>query len=276
MELKLLHNTPPWEWPPKAANTIRKALKDRRSTAADRILAAELAGDLIVMDDEMADLLLDILVNANEPELLRARAAVSLGPALEEAFIDGFDDDLSEPSIGKNMFEKVQETLHRTYSDEKTPKEVRRRALEGSVHAQEDWHADAIRTAYSSDDDEWKLTGVFAMRYLPGFEPQILESLKSKNPLIHREAIHAAGDYEVSAAWPHIEALLVSESTPRELLLAAIEAAESVNPIESKPILSELADSEDEEIADAADEALLMAYNEPGEEEDEEEDDDEE
>lgn len=43
------------------------------------------------------------------------------------------------------------------------PKEVRRRVLEGSVRAPQDWHKDAITEAYAGNDELWKLTAVFAM-----------------------------------------------------------------------------------------------------------------
>ena len=43
--------------------------------------------------------------------------------------------------------------------DSSIPKQVRRRILEASVRAPEDWHQNAIRAAYSSGDKDWMLTG---------------------------------------------------------------------------------------------------------------------
>jgi hypothetical protein len=273
VELKSLQDVPPWEWPKNTRDMLKETLRDRRSPTSDRVIAAEMAGDLVVMNDQLAGLLLDIVRNADEPEKLRARAAISFGPVLEQSFIDEFDDELSEPPITKKTFDRIQQTLRKVYSDGLLPKQVRRRALEASVRAPEDWHRDAIRTALANSDEEWKLTAAFGMRWVRGFDQQIIELLESPNPDIHYEAVQAAGGQAVAGAWPHIAALLASESTGKPLLLAAIEASVYVCPAEAKLILADMADSEDEEIAEAVDEALLMAEVDEEEEDDEDIDD---
>ena len=63
----------------------------------------------------------------------------------------------------------------------------------------------------------------------------------------------------MDAAWPHITALLTSSATSKDLLLAAIEAVATIRPREAGPLLVDLVDSEDEDIAEAADEAMSMA-----------------
>ncbi len=273
MDLTSLKDTPPWEWPANAGETLRKVLRDSRSATSDRIIAADLAGSTTVMDDRMADLLLSIVQNADQPEQLRAKAAISLGPALEEADTGEFDDGIGEPPVTRMEFQRIQESLRRTYIDDRMPKEVRRRVLEASVRAPQDWRQDALRAAYSSDDEDWKLTAVFCMRWIRGFDEQILEMLESPNPDIHYEAVRAAGNWAVGAAWPHVAALIASEATERSLLLAAIEATAGIRPREARALLADLADSEDEEIAEAASEAMLMA--EPGFDEDPDLDEDE-
>jgi hypothetical protein len=261
MDLKILEATPPWDWPKTAGETFQAILTDRGSSPTDRLLAAELAGDYVAINDELAHTLMGILGNASESEKLRARAAISLGPALEGADIGDFDDPIDEPPISEEVFHKIQRFLHMLYQEESIPKEVRRRILEASVRAQEDWHADAIREAWSSGDREWKLTAVYGMRWVRGFEPQILEALKTSDAEIHVEAVHAAGSQEVDAAWPHVFALVSDASKiPKPLLLAAIGAVASIRPnTESLELLNELLDSDDEKISDAADEALSLA-----------------
>jgi hypothetical protein len=148
--------------------------------------------------------------------------------------------------------------LYRLYFDDSNPKEVRRRILEASVRAPEDWHHNAISAAYSSVDKDWMLTAVFSMRWVRGFDHQILEALKSADPEIHYQAVNAAGNWELDAAWPPIVALLNDADTPKPLLLAAIGAAASIRPQEVGEILIDLAASDDEEIAEAADEAIAM------------------
>jgi hypothetical protein len=275
MDIKLLLDTPPWEWPPNAGKVFRKILTNRRASESDRLAAAELAGDFTVINDDLADALLTVVGSAAEPEPLRARAAISFGPALEQAFTEEFIDP-DEVPITEPMFRKIQDSLQKLFLDTSTPKEVRRRILEASVRAPEDWHPDAIRSAYASGDREWMLTAVFAMRFVRGFfDEQILAALKSPDPEIHSEAIQAAGTWALDAAWPHIVTLINDPGTDKALLLAAIEAVGSIRPAEAPEILSELAESDDEDITDAVEETIAMAQGELALDDEEDEDDDE-
>jgi hypothetical protein len=147
--------------------------------------------------------------------------------------------------------------------------------LEASARAPQSWHENAVRAAYSSRDEDWKLTAVFCMRFIRGFDDQILESLNSKNEDIHYEAVCAAGNWGVDAAWPHIAALVGSEKTDKDLLLAAIDAIAIIRPEEASEILVDLTHSDDEEIVEAAYEAMAMAEPWEDEEDEDEEDEDE-
>ena len=216
-----------------------------------------MAGDSTVINDELAGELLAIVNDDKDSDCLRERTAISLGPALEYAFIDGFEDPEDVP-ISENKFHEIQESLCKLYLNTNVPKEVRRRVLEASVRAPLDWHQSAIREAYSSADESWRLTAVFCMRFVRGFNEQILEALETENQDIHYEAVCAAGNWEVDAAWPHIATLITKEDTEKYLLLAAIEAVASIRPQEAAEILIDLTESEDEDIAEAASEAIAM------------------
>ena len=272
MDLKTLYDTPPWEWPEGTDTVLLGILRDDRTDQADRLLAAELAGDSTVVNDELVDVLLSILRNGDAPENLRGRAAISLGPALEYADMDGFEEPGAAP-ITEQTFRKIKETLRKLYADAGIPKYVRRRILEAAVRAPQNWHQNAIREAYLSDDEDWKLTAVFCMRYIRGFDDWILESLGSKNADIHYQAVCAAGNGEVDAAWPHIAGLVTSAKTEKSLLLAAIEASASIRAQEAREILGRLMDGDDEDIAEVAYEAMSMAGGFLGEGDDEDEDD---
>jgi hypothetical protein len=258
MDLKTLKDTPPWDWPEGIGRMFLEILRDDQADESDRLLAAELAGDFTVINDDLATALLSIVPNGDESEELRGRAAVSLGPALEYAYIEEFEDP-DDVAIREQTFRRIQETLRELYMDAEVPKDVRRRILEASVRAPQNWHPDAVRAAYSSDDEDWKLTAVFCMRFVGGFNEQVVESLESKNPDIHYQAICAAGNWVVDAAWSHIAGLVTSEDTDKALLLAAIEAAAEIHPQEAPGILFGLTESEDEYIAEAACEALALA-----------------
>lgn len=269
MDLKTLQDTPPWDWPRDAGKRFQEILIDHRANESDRLVAAELAGDLTVINDKLADSLTAIIRSPDEPERLRARAAISLGPVLEQAETDGFEDPDDVP-ITQRTFRNIQDSLRKLHFDNTIPKEVRRRVLEASVRAPESWHQNAIRAAYSSGDKDWMLTAVFSMRWVRGFDDQILEALKSADPEIHYEAVQAAGNWGLAAAWSLIVALVHDAGAPKPLLLAAIGAVASIRPAEARRILVDLAGSDDEEIAEAADEAIGMAETASDEEDDEE------
>jgi hypothetical protein len=267
MDLKTLLDIPPWDWPEDAGRMFHKILVDHRASESDRLVAAELAGDFTVINDDLADTLLAVVCSA-EPEQLRARAAISLGPVLEHADTDGFEDPDDVP-ITEQTFHDIQDRLEKVYRDHSTPKEVRRRCLEASVRAANAWHEDAISSAYSSGDKEWMLTAVFSMRWVRGFDNQILQALKSDDPEIHYQAVNAAGNWELDAAWPDIVELVNDAHTPKPLLLAAIGALARIRPAEAAEILVDLSESDDEEIAEAVNDALAEAGG-PSDEEDEE------
>jgi len=96
--------------------------------------------------------------------------------------------------------------------------------------------------------------------------------LESHDPAIHREAVTAAGAQEVSWAWPHVCRLLEAKKIDKQLLLAAIEAAGAIRPKEAARVLEPFLDADDEEIAEAADEAVMMAEARSDDDEDQDED----
>ena len=263
MRLKTLMHTPPWDWPNGVDKKLLEILGDDDAGQDDRMRAAKMAGDLTVVNDQLVEALLSILQNGAVSEELRGRAAISLGPVLEHADVEEFAE-LSDVPITENTFRRIMMVFKKLYTDGVVPKAVRRRILEASVRAPQDWHSDAIRAAYASDDVDWKLTAVFSMRWLDGFDDQILEALNSDNEHIHYEAICAAGSWEIDSAWPHVVALFTDVSTDKTLLLAAIEAAANIRPHEAGTILVDLTDAHDEDIVEAAREAMAMAELESG------------
>jgi hypothetical protein len=272
MNLTTLKDTPPWEWPDGIAATLLDILRGNRGSASDLLLAAELAGDLTVMNDDLVDALLAILRRRDAPEAVRGQAAISLGPVLEEADTEDFGDANDLP-ITERSFREIQESLHELYLDADVPSDVRRRVLEASVRAPQAWHPDAIRAAYGGGDEAWRVTAVFCMRFIRGFEEQILDALANTNPDIHYEAVVAAGNWGLEAAWPHVAGLVSSGETHKPLRLAAIEAAAAIRPHEALEILEDLADSDDEDIAAAVDEAMAMAEGHSGDNDDFDDDD---
>lgn len=268
MNMHTLAEVPPWEWPIDANDEILRVLTDRESPETERLLAAELAGDLTVMDDILAEELLRILASPGEPETLRANAAISLGPAVEEGEIGGFEDpDIL--AVNEGVLRRAKASLRDVYHDPEIPKEVRRSALEASVRAPEPWHPGAIRAAFHDGDPEWRLTAVFSMRFVPGFDDEIVEALGDDDAKILYQALCAAGDQGVDGAWPYVRRLVLAAASGApilpddpdaewSILLAAMNAVASIRPLEAHETLSGLVESDDEDISEAALDVLVM------------------
>lgn len=275
MNLKALKDIPPWDWPPTAGKTLLDALRSPRSSEPDLLLAAELAGDFTVINDDLSEALLALVADASRNEQLRGTAAIALGPILEHADTEGFGDP-DEVPIAEQTFHKIQKRLRELFDQQELPSEVRRRVLEASVRAPQQWHHDAVRTAYESTDEAWRLTAVFCMQHVRGFEQQIVEALGDRNPAIRYEALIAAGAWPVEQAWPYVRELLTSKDTEKHLLIAAIEAVGFIRPLEAGSLLARFADSDDDDILAAVDEALAIAEGSDDDEFDEDDDDDDE
>jgi tetratricopeptide (TPR) repeat protein len=164
MDLKILKDLAPWDWPEGAGREFLRILRDEKAQQSDRLLAAELAGNYVVFNDELAQALLTVLADANESQRLRRQAVVSLGPVLVQADTDGFENPDDVP-ITEETLAKIEETLFNLYMDGDVPKEVRRRILEVSVRAPQSWHEHAVREAYYSKEESWKLTAIFCMHF---------------------------------------------------------------------------------------------------------------
>ncbi len=258
MDLKTLAELAPWDWPEETGRVLLDALRDHGFRPSDRLIAADLAGSFVVVNDDLVAALTSIVANGEESDELRARAVISLGPALESGDTDGFDEDNGAP-ISERCFLETNQALRKLYRDPDLPKEVRRRILEASVRAPQDWHREAIREAYASADDDWKLTAVFAMEFVRGFADEILDALGSENDEIEYQAVCAAGARGLDAAWRHVSGILASDCDDKALLLAAIEAVASIRPKEAGMVLVDLTDHDDEDVVEAAHEAMAMS-----------------
>ena len=258
MDLNALHATDPWDWPEETPAQLLKALKDADSTEDDLLKAVEMAGEFCVMNNDLAMALLALVGLDDRSDKIRGRSAIALGPVLEESCTYGFEDP-DEVPITEESFETIQSTFETLFLNTDLPKEVRRRILESSVRAPQPWHKEAIRQAYADPDPDWQLTAVFCMRFVHGFKKQILKALDSTDPVIRCEAVSAAGDSEVDAAWAHVEAILTQDHCEKALLLAAIEASVQIRPMEACALLTGLLNSEDEDIVDVVNESLAMA-----------------
>ena len=71
--------------------------------------------------------------------------------------------------------------------------------------------------------------------------------MNDKNADIHYHAVCAAGNWAVDAAWPHIRAIVDSNTADKPLLLAAIDAVVNIRPQEAMEVLGHLIDDDDQD-----------------------------
>jgi hypothetical protein len=258
MDLKRLNTMLSWKWPKDAHDRILSVLMDHKALPPDRLLAAKMASDYAVLSDTIAYALLHIAKDSCSTVPLRCQAVESLGPPLEQFDIYA-DDEFDKVPISEEMFIFLQKSLRKLYLNGDVPEKVRRRSMEASVHAPQGWHQSAVRAAYFCRDLDWKLTSVFCMSYVKGFDDLIVESLHTENQSILYYAVRAAGNWSVDKAWPHMAALVQSKKTSKSLLLAAIDAVVYIRPHMTSKILRSLTFSKDQEIVEAANEALFLA-----------------
>lgn len=161
-----------------------------------------------------------------------------------------------ETPLSADGYREVQEDLRRIYHDGAQPKTVRRRALEAAVRAARPWHKDAVATAWSSGDPEWRVTAVFAMGFLGGFDADIEAAFRGDDPMVRREAMRAAGIAEMEHLAAEILAIAADPTADSEDRIAAVDALGDLQHEDAEEVLEELAGSDDDELAEAAEVAL--------------------
>jgi len=234
----------------------------RGSEDEDRLEVLEECGEV---DDELAEELLR-LIESDAPDEIRAAAAIALGPTLEMMDTELDDQGRVEDSFGmaplsQRVYDLVVETLRRVCLDQAEPVLVRRRVLEAAVRSPKDWQVDVIRSAWAGDDADWRLTAVFGMGYVTqaDFAAEIEAAFNSESQELQGEAIRAAGLRELASFLPEVTAIAADEGAAPELRYAAVEALGYLGDEDTVELLHDLTESDDEVLAEIAEEALQWA-----------------
>ena len=249
LQLEMLAGLGSWERPDNSQDVVLEGLGHQDKVL--RLNALEIAGE--ELDPDLTEVIVRLLKTDPE-DVVRATAAIALGPALE---MMSTEEDWEEPELedlpmSVDRFQDVERRLEKIYRDANEPKLVRRRALEAAVRSPRDWQRGVIRSAWASEDPEWQLTAVFCMGCVAGFEDQILEALESDSSELKTEAVRAAGAMGLKSAGRVLAYLAGADDTPREMRLAAIEALGTTPTPESADVLDLLLLSDDEEISELA------------------------
>ncbi len=221
---------------------------------------AEIADEI---DDELTVEMERMLLEDASDEV-RARVPIALGPALELCYWELDDDGRLPPPdpyntapLSQGVYDRLVETLRRVYLDGATPELVRRRVLEGAVRSPQPWQEKAVAAAYRSGEERWRITAVFCMGHLRGFEDEIVEAFESGSELVRFEAIRAAGQGVVKRLAGPFQALAEDPAADVDERLVAIEALPNMEHPRNFEILTRLCADREEAVAEAAEEALL-------------------
>ncbi len=200
-------------------------------------------------EDEKTSLvapLVDLLSADPEPEV-RAAAAVSLGRFV---LLGALGEIADEPA------QAASDALLAAWNRRGESGEVRRRALEGLACSTGADLPDMITSAYYDEDERMRESALYAMgRHAhPRWAKFILAELASHEPAMRYEAALAAGEMSLkSAVQPLIRSLDDPDGHVRE---AAVLALGKIGGAPARRALEALINSGDEQLAQAADDAL--------------------
>ncbi len=230
--------------------------------SADDERRLEVLGDMSEVEDELALELLGLVVS-QEPEEVRAAAAIALGPTLAACDLELEDDGLLTVGeygapLTQATYDRVVEGLERVYRDPAAPTLVRRRALEAAVRSPREWQAAAIRAAWAGQDPAWRLTAVFCMGeyHLVDFSTEVRAALLSNETELRGEAMLAAGHLGLEGVVEVAEAVALDENEPTDLRLAAMASLAFTGSPDAEPPLLRLVEHRDRGLAEAAESAL--------------------
>jgi len=162
-----------------------------------RLLAVCTLGDY--EENNLIQVFLQLLKTDGDTEV-REAAARALGRFVYAGELD---------EISATLLRTIEDTLLSVINSEELPG-IRRAALEAMGYSSRDEIIPIIETAFTSNDQNWKASAVFAMGRSANidWQPQIMATLQSKLPLLRCQAARAAGELEISEAIPYLIELI--------------------------------------------------------------------
>jgi HEAT repeat protein len=200
-------------------------------------------------EDEDARLIAPLirrLTDDNAPEV-RAVAATALGRFVLMGELDELD-----PTIAA----RVERVLLDAFSGAETDVLVRRRALESLAYSSQEHVQELILEAYEDDDDSLRLSAVFAMGRSADlrWKDTVVEELGSTETAMCFEAARACGELELAEAVPYLVGLVREDDV--DVRDAAVWALGRIGGPQARRALQACLASDDEDLVEAAEDAL--------------------
>lgn len=178
---------------------------------------------------------------------VRASAAVSLGRFVWLGVLE---------EIGPEHASAAESALHETWFREGEPSAVRRRALEGLAFGSLPDLNELILNAYYDENELMRQSALFAMGRTADsrWAKLVMSELESHEPAMRFEAAQAAGEMGLR---PAVQQLIRHVDDPDESVReASVAALGKIGGPAAKRALQTLLKSDDEALAQAADDAL--------------------
>lgn len=212
----------------------------------ERVRLAALDG---LFEDEHPSLIspLTALLKNDASEAVRAAAAESLGRFV----LLGESDGMTQPRR-----DQVYAALMRALLVEPAGSLVHRRALESLAYVTNEEMDFQIRDAFNSQDDLLRLSAIVAMGHSNNraYKDMVRNELRSISPAVRREAARASGALEDEKAVPDLAQLL--DDPEESVRFSALDALAEIGSNEARRLLEAAAESEDDDFAAHAEEAL--------------------
>ena len=187
------------------------------------------------------------MLREDRRESVRAAAALALGKFALLAELGKL-----RPDDGA----KVEKVLVAVIDDQEEQLEVRRRAVEAIATLSLPNVTEIIQEAYQSDDDEMRVSAIYAMgrNSDPAWLPTLVKELSNPDNEMRFEAAGACGELGEEEAVPHLLRLI--HDLDAQVQLCAIAALGKIGGKEAEAALRECLNHTEEHICGAAEDTL--------------------
>ena len=189
-------------------------------------------------DPRLAQIFINMMLQDPDPTV-RSEAAGALGWLVYRGELEELPEDIHH---------HVEDELLRVI-DGSDEKQVRRSALEAMGFSSRSEVNPLLRNAYTSGDDEWLVSALFAMGRSADqvWEPDVKRMLRHGNSDVQFEAVRAAGELALESTRRILLDLLEEEVQEFEVRAAVIWSLSQIGGDETRDTLEELLESSDDE-----------------------------